>query len=113
MIATPRNLSIMMALSTVMLLNSPLLRGLVAPIGFSIQSGATIQPKGRNDHRESVLVEKGEPFLTPDQQDSLRNWWIEYQGGTLPTWDLVASAFDASNRPSLVLIEAKDLESNV
>ena len=86
----------------------PTLRELVTPIGFAIAENTERQPKGRNDHRESVLVGKKEPFLSRDQQDRLQDWWLVYKDGAkLPTWDLVVAASDASHHPALVLVEAK------
>ena len=86
----------------------PTLRRFVAPIGFSIGAQTRWQPKGRADYRESDLVGSEDPFLTAENRNKLRDWWLVYkQGATLPTWDLVVSAFDLSNRPALILVEAK------
>lgn len=86
----------------------PELRGFVAPIDFAIADDAEHRPKGRHDHRESALVGRNEPFLTPDQQDTLAGWWVQHRAGAkLPTWDLVVSARDASDRHALILVEAK------
>jgi hypothetical protein len=86
----------------------PLLRGLVAPIGFTVLDDAAYQPKGRHDHRESVLVGLQDPFLSAKQQAELKDWWLVHKKGfKLPTWDLVVSAFDATKRGALILVEAK------
>src|ERR1700675_3936725 len=85
----------------------PVLREFVAPIGFTIRNDAPWRPKGRKDYRESVLVGRGEPFLSADQQDKLCGWWLVHRrGATLPTWDLVVGASDESGRPALILVEA-------
>jgi len=84
------------------------IREFVAPVNFEIGDDAARQPKGRNDHRESELCGRKEPFLTRDQQDKLSRWWLVHRrGARLPTWDLVVSASDQSRRPALVLVEAK------
>ena len=86
----------------------PTLRELVTPIGFTISESAARQPKGRNDHRESVLVGQKEPFLSKDQQDRLQDWWLVHkEGAKLPTWDLVVAASNSCHQPALVLVEAK------
>jgi hypothetical protein len=86
----------------------PTLRGFVETINFVIQDNAARRPRDRNDHRESVLVGRNEPFLSQSQRDELCTWWVVHRrGAKLPTWDLVISASDASGRPALVLIEAK------
>jgi hypothetical protein len=83
------------------------LRKFVAPIGFSIADQATYQPRGRHDHRESVLIGSAS-FLSSHQQERLLAWWLVHRrGARLPTWDLVVSARNSSGRPALVLVEAK------
>ena len=42
----------------------PVLRGWLRPIGFTVEEHAAYQPKGRHDHRKSVLVGRNEPFLS-------------------------------------------------
>ncbi len=80
----------------------------VAPTGFVVKQNALRQPKGRADHRESVLTGSEDTFLTPVLKSELRKWWLAYaRGSKLPTWDLVVGAKDASNRPGLILVEAK------
>jgi hypothetical protein len=85
-----------------------LLRTMVAPISFTVGDNAARQPKGRHDSRETELVGRNEPFLSPEQQVKLKDWWLIHKGGAkLPTWDLAVSALDAKKRKGLILIEAR------
>jgi hypothetical protein len=82
----------------------PILRSWVQPIGFTVPEDAVRQPKGRHDHRESVLRE----FVSPEQHAALTGWWLGYKiRAKLPTWDLVVAACDATGCKALVLVEAK------
>ncbi|WP_426440088.1 hypothetical protein [Bradyrhizobium genosp. P] len=86
----------------------PQLLAMVAPIGFTVSEHPARQPKGRRDPRETELVGRNEPFLSPEQQAELKDWWLKHKvGAKLPTWDLAVSALDAQKCTSLVLIEAK------
>jgi len=86
----------------------PQLLAMVAPIGFTVGEHAARQPKGRHDSRETELVGRNEPFLSPEQQAKLKGWWLKHKvGAKLPTWDLVVSALDAQKRKSRILVEAK------
>jgi hypothetical protein len=60
------------------------LRRLVEPTGLAIADDAERRPKGRQDHRESVLVGRKAPFLSTDQQDILAGWWLFYTSGRKP-----------------------------
>ena len=69
----------------------PQLLAMVAPIGFAVSEHAARQPKGRHDSRETELVGRNEPFLSPEQQAQLKGWWLKHKvGAKLPTWDLAA-----------------------
>jgi len=81
---------------------------MVAETGFAIPPDAAWQPKGRGNHRESVLTGSEDPFLTPEQSAEIKRWWlIHSQGSKLPTWDLVVTCKDRNGTPGLILVEAK------
>lgn len=81
---------------------------MLEPTGFAVPLNANWQPKGRMDHRESVLTGSADPFLTPEQSASVKDWWLVYsRGSKLPTWDLVVTCSDSHGKPGLVLVEAK------
>lgn len=86
----------------------PQLQQLVTSTGFTVPPDAESQPKGRNDHRESVLTGTEDPFLSADHQRQLKNWWLVHpHGAKMPTWDLVVTAKDAGGQHGLILVEAK------
>jgi hypothetical protein len=86
----------------------PVLRSMVAPIGFTVEDDAQRMPKGRHAPRESELVGRKEPFLSAERQVEIANWWLVHKvGAKMPTWDLAISAFDATGYGALILVEAK------
>jgi hypothetical protein len=86
----------------------PQLLAMVVPIGFTVSDHSARQPKGCHDSRETELVGRNEPFLSPEQQTELKGWWLKHKvGAKLPTWDLAVAALDAQKCKSLILVEAK------
>jgi hypothetical protein len=84
------------------------LSGMIEPTGFTVPPDAAWQPKGRGNHRESVLTGSEDPFLTADQTAEIKRWWLVHsKGSKLPTWDLVVTCKDRKGTPGLILVEAK------
>ena len=84
------------------------LQEMVAPTGFVVDREPPRQPKGRHDHRESVLTGSQDNFLPKALKENLKKWWLAHsRGSKLPTWDLVVAAHDAQGTAALILVEAK------
>jgi hypothetical protein len=86
----------------------PSVRTMVMPIGFTVADNADWQPKGRQDHHETVLVGGTQRFLARVEEQLLATWWLVHRkGAKLPTWDLAVTALDSQGKKALILVEAK------
>ena len=78
----------------------------LAPEGVTVSEDHLWAPRGFMEPNEAKLAETP-TFLSQEQQDTLRNWWLANPGrANTPNWD-IASKCDYKGTEGLILIEAK------